>query len=220
MKNIKMILFDIDNTLVFGTKASSFYLSYSRVLERTLSESLNIDLKEGKKIADEHRKNFDGHGEIAFITYGLGMEKWYETILSLDPQKNLDPMPAASNVLKFFKKRDMIIGAITDGPALQAGRILKATKIERDLLNFCIGWEKGQPMPKDGSEKIYQKLCQDFNISPSQAVMVGDSLRTDILPAIKAGLKAVHISDKKITGKNKWTTIENIQLLTNLKKII
>lgn len=220
MKNIKMILFDIDNTLVFGERASSFYLSYSRILEKTLSESLKIDLEEGKKIADEHRRKFNGHGELAFVTHGLGMEKWYEKILSLNPKKNLNPIPATNNVLEFFKKRGLIIGAVTDGPSLQAERILSATKIERDLLSFCIGWEKGQPMPKGGSEKIYQKLCREFDIIPSQAVMIGDSLHSDILPAIKAGLKAIHISDKRIDGKNKWTTVENIQLLTNLRKII
>lgn len=213
-----MILFDIDNTLVFGEKASRFYLSYSRILEKTLSELLNIALEEGKRIADEHRRNFNGHGELAFNTYGLGMEKWYETILSLDPQKNIEPVPETNNVLRFFKKRGLIMGAITDGPAPQAEKIFKAAWIKKELLDFYIGWEKGKPMPKGGSKKIYKKLCRNFKLNPSEVMMVGDSLHADILPALEVGLKAVHVSDKKNDEKKKWITIENICSLTKIIK--
>ncbi|MEF3691604.1 MAG: hypothetical protein V3574_00930 [Candidatus Moraniibacteriota bacterium] len=59
-----MILFAIDNTLVYGEKALAFYRFYSRVLEKTLSETLGLSLKEGIKIANDHRAIYSRHGEF------------------------------------------------------------------------------------------------------------------------------------------------------------
>ena len=55
MKDIDMILFDVDNTLVYGRKASLFYRRYAHIIEKSLAEALGVELLEGKKIAREHR---------------------------------------------------------------------------------------------------------------------------------------------------------------------
>ena len=82
MKDIEMALFDIDNTLVYGKKASIFYGHYARILEKSLAEALGIELLEGIKIADEHRAKYDGMGEKAFQTFRLGMDILYDTTVT------------------------------------------------------------------------------------------------------------------------------------------
>lgn len=45
----------------------------------------------------------------------------------------------------------------------------------------------------DKKESDYRNLCADLNISPEALLMVGNSLKSDILPALNIGAKAIHI---------------------------
>ena len=45
----------------------------------------------------------------------------------------------------------------------------------------------------DKKEEDYEKLCDDLGIKPSELLMVGNSLRSDVLPALNIGSFAVHI---------------------------
>ena len=217
MGNIKVILFDIDNTLIFGERAEKFYREYSRVLEQALAKELGISFEEGKIIADDHRKRFNGQGEKSFETMKIGIEKWYDAILSLNPQDYLDVMPQINEILRTLRSRGIIVGAITDGPTLQAKRILSVTQIEEDLFDIFIGWERGERMPKGGSVQIFESLISQLGFAANQMVMVGDSLGADILPAIEVGLNAIHINPSAQSIKNeKWETIESINSLLKI----
>lgn len=220
MKNIKAILFDVDNTLVFGEKAGFFYRKYSEVLEEVLACELGIPAERGRLIADDYRLRFNGQGEKAFEMMNIGMEKWYDAILSLDPGDYLEPMDGSAEILSALKKRGFIIGAITDGPTPQAKRILSSAKIDENIFDVFIGWERGKMMPKGGSTEIFEKIIAELGISSNEAVMVGDSLRVDVLPAIASGLKAIHIGqaeDEK--QENEWITIDSIKDLIKILNI-
>ena len=39
----------------------------------------------------------------------------------------------------------------------------------------------------------YQRLCENLGVAPEQTVMVGNSFRSDVIPALAAGAYAVHI---------------------------
>ena len=45
MKKLKLLLFDIDNTIVYGEQASKYYRQYTSLLEKTLSVCIGISLK-------------------------------------------------------------------------------------------------------------------------------------------------------------------------------
>lgn len=45
----------------------------------------------------------------------------------------------------------------------------------------------------DKQEADYRKLCQDMEIKPEELLMVGNSLKSDILPALNIGAIAIHI---------------------------
>ena len=99
-------------------------------------------------------------------------------------------------------------------------RIFAATGIDASLFDFTIGWERGSAMPKYGSGRIYEEACLRHGVAKERAVMVGDSLYTDVLPAIGAGLKAVHISDANEAAGGDFITLKNIESLPNVKIII
>lgn len=214
-----MVLFDVDNTLVFGEKATAFYRYYSRILEKTLADSLGVELSEGERIANEHRVKFKGRGEMAFQTCNISLDIWYDAIASLEPKDFLESIPATDQVIQLLKEKKMIIGAITDGPQTQVGRILSAAGVNKSNFDFIIGWDRGKQMPKYGLPDIYEKVCLKNNIAKENTVMIGDSLGSDVLPALKAGLKAIYISDNQNTCDN-YLTLKSIEQLLNLKEII
>lgn len=43
------------------------------------------------------------------------------------------------------------------------------------------------------SRLTYQQVCARHGVEPSEFVMVGDSLRSDVLPAVDAGCHAIHV---------------------------
>ena len=43
------------------------------------------------------------------------------------------------------------------------------------------------------TEKEYRQLCENLNVAPEETVMVGNSFRSDIAPALEAGASAIHI---------------------------
>ena len=45
----------------------------------------------------------------------------------------------------------------------------------------------------DKKEKDYQKLIQHLDIQPSELLMIGNSLKSDVLPLVKIGASAIHI---------------------------
>lgn len=45
----------------------------------------------------------------------------------------------------------------------------------------------------DKTASTYAKLCQQLDIEPSQFFMVGNSLKSDVLPVLKIGAHAIHI---------------------------
>lgn len=207
---IKIVLFDIDNTLSYGEKAKIFYSQYSRRLESTLAKELNISLQDGKKIADGYREKYNGHGEYSFILSGVDIDVWYDAILSLNPDEYLSPLYYSNKLIKNLKKLGFIVGAVTDGPRIQALRILETIEVDENNFDFIIAWEKGGQMPKGGSKQIYEKVCDKYSVNPDEVVMIGDSLETDILPAIEAGLDVIYISD---LDNKLYKTIKNIEEL-------
>ena len=76
----------------------------------------------------------------------------------------------------------------------------------------------------DKNARTYAKVMERHAIRPDRFLMVGNSLRSDILPALDAGAAAVHIpyvttwahedvSEELLAGKT-FTQLENIRALT------
>lgn len=73
------------------------------------------------------------------------------------------------------------------------------------------------------SEKTYGKILSQYNLEPARFVMVGNSLRSDVLPVLKIGGQAVHIpneftwfnenASREEIGDAKFAQLENLSQL-------
>jgi FMN phosphatase YigB (HAD superfamily) len=210
MKKIKLIIFDVDNTLVYGNEALRYYKQYSPLLEKTLSETIGVSIAEAKQIADSHRKQFNGRGERSFETYSKDMTNWYDAICTLDPSIYVPEMTESQKVLSFLLSQGYSLGAITDGPTKQSLRILRSAQIDTNSFQFLIGWERGECMPKGGSIDVFKKVLEEYQLNPEEILMVGDSLETDIHPALSCGIRAIYISEEV---DDQFETIRSVESL-------
>ncbi len=217
MKQIKLILFDIDNTLVYGPRVYQYYAQYPSLLEKTLADYLGVTLHEAKRIADDHRQKFNGRGERAFETYASDGTHWYDAICTLDPVPHIQPMRASQDILRALKDQGYMLGAITDGPTKQSYKILRAACIETNMFEFFIGWERGSILPKGGRSDIFEQIKEKYAQDPSEILMVGDSLETDILPAYRAGMNVAYIAHDY---HKDFPTIQSIEDLPELIKTV
>ncbi len=207
---IKLILFDIDNTLVYGGSSPQYYQQYPPLLEKTLASCLGISTEEAKCIANRHRKAFSGRGEKAFETYGVGFLEWHEAICGLDPRPFIGKMPQVQFLLRSLKGLGYERGAITDGPIDQADRILSCAGIDKSIFSLFIGWVKGETMPKGGGDEIFKKIISEKKLMPKEILMVGDSVSSDILPARNCGMNVLHV---KGDGKSEFPSVKSVEEL-------
>ena len=76
------------------------------------------------------------------------------------------------------------------------------------------------------NEQTYQQILRKYNVQPADFVMIGNSLKSDILPVVHIGGQAIHIpyavtwsheqvEDEQLVGKS-FTTLNNVRELLAL----
>jgi putative hydrolase of the HAD superfamily len=77
----------------------------------------------------------------------------------------------------------------------------------------------------DKHENNYKKLLSHLNIQPHEFLMVGNSVKSDILPVIKIGARAIHVpfevtwqheNHHEPTGNDDFVTVSEISEILNL----
>jgi putative hydrolase of the HAD superfamily len=81
--------------------------------------------------------------------------------------------------------RDYPVILVTKGDLLD-----QETKLARSGLGHLF---KAIEIVSDKNTDVYRRLIGRYAIAPERFVMVGNSLRSDILPAVQAGAHAVHV---------------------------
>lgn len=195
MYGIKVIAFDADDTLWVNEP-------YFRESEM---EFCNL-LKNGMSIEEVTEELFAteigniplyGYGTKAFIlsmietslkiTKGNVSSEKIQAIISLGKQqmnKSIELLDGVVEVLESLQGKYKLIVA-TKGDLLDQER-----KLEKSgLLKYFHHIE----VMSDKKENDYKKLMQHLDIYSNEFLMVGNSLKSDILPVLNLGGKAVHV---------------------------
>lgn len=74
----------------------------------------------------------------------------------------------------------------------------------------------------DKTEEAYHNLCTELQVSPAELLMVGNSFRSDIAPALQIGAYAVHVPFHTIWAHEKTEEYEHERLwrVDNLKEML
>ncbi len=194
-KSIKIIAFDADDTLwVNETYFREVEEEFAKLLSKY--ETKNKIDQELFKIEIDNLKCY-GYGVKGFVlsmvecalklsNYTIS-PKVIEKILQLGKEmleKPIELLDGVEGVLQKLQENYKLIVA-TKGDLLDQEK-----KLEKSgLLTYFHHIE----VMSDKKMKDYQKLIQHLDIDSSELLMIGNSLKSDILPLLEIGASAIHI---------------------------
>ena len=226
--NIKVIAFDADDTLWVNE-------TYFRDAEHHFAKLLSKYETENKIDQELFKKEIDnlklyGYGIKGFIlsmvesalelsNYQVS-QKTIESILNIGKEmleKPIELLDGVEEVLKSLYGKYKLIVA-TKGDLLDQERKLEKSK----LLNYFHHIE----VMSDKKEKDYLKLIKHLDIEPSELLMVGNSLKSDVLPLIKIGASAIHIPfhttwvHEEVNDREKSNAYKTLESIKDLKTLL
>ncbi|WP_290699246.1 HAD family hydrolase [Lacinutrix sp.] len=225
-QNIKVIGFDADDTLwVNETYFRDAETEFSKLLSRFETEN-KID----KELFNMEIKNLPvyGYGVKGFVLsmVELALELSNNTvsnntiskILEIGKEminKPVELLNGVEDVLKELSKNYKLIVA-TKGDLLDQERKLKKS----GLLDYFHHIE----VLSDKKEENYSRLLKHLDIKPEHFLMIGNSLKSDVLPLVALGAKAIHIPFHTTWAHEEVTVNPNkhksYRTLENLSEVI
>jgi putative hydrolase of the HAD superfamily len=227
-KNIKVIGFDADDTLwVNETYFREAEVEFGKLLSEY--ETLNTI---GQELFKKEMENLPlyGYGIKAFTlsmvesaleqsNYNVS-NKVIEAILNIGKNmlnKPVELLDGVEDVLKTLSKKYKLILA-TKGDLLDQERKLEKSGLTKYFHHIEV--------LSDKQEANYSKLLNHLDIKPSEFLMIGNSLKSDVLPLVHIKANAIHVpfhttwaheqvSEKETNGKT-YKTISSLREVINL----
>jgi len=193
--NIKVIGFDADDTLWVNE-------TYFRDTEEKFAELL--DGYETKNKIDQELFKM----EMANLeSYGYGIKGFMLSMIesALDLSNNKVPQQTISEILNLGKKMIAHPVELLDGVeqvlSKLAGKYRLIVLTKGDLLDQERKLDKSGlskyfhhvEVLSDKKENNYSNLLEHLNIDVNEFLMIGNSLKSDVLPILNIGAKAVHV---------------------------
>ena len=206
-KDIKLVIFDLDGTLVDSTSLWSdvdkkFFHKRGRELPDTYAKEIaHIGLSAAAKLTKE--KYFPNENESDIL------KEWED--LSLEAyEKEIELKPFAREFIEYLHKNNIHIALATANSDFLYLPCLKRLGIY-EYFSFIIDVNSCKE-GKDSSE-IFDKVCDKFNIKKDETLIFEDSLQA-LKTTFKAGYNVVAVYDKNST-KNIEKTRSYSHLLIN-----
>ena len=222
----KVIAFDADDTLWVN---ETYFREAEKKFAKILSKYETVNKIE-QELFKVEMKNLElyGYGIKGFMlsliecalelsNYSISQHE-IEKILILGKEmltKPIELLDGVEEVLEKLHKKYKLIVA-TKGDLLDQERKLEKSGLLKYFHHIEVMSEK--------KEVDYRKLIKHLDINSNELLMVGNSLKSDVLPLIKIGASAIHIPFH-ITWSHEEVSLEetknsNFQTLSQLKDIL
>ena len=193
--NVKVIAFDADDTLwvnepYFKETEDSFcqLLEDYLPLHTTARELLQVEVQNlplyGYGIKGFTLSMIEAALKISEGTINVGAIQQIIELGKALLARPIELLEGVEEVLAALKQQYRLVVA-TKGDLLDQERKLKNSGIEHYFHHIEIMSEKG--------ERDYQKLIKHLDIQPQEFLMIGNSLKSDILPVLDLGGHAIHV---------------------------
>ena len=232
LKSLKAVFFDIDDTLY----STSLFASRARHNSIRAMMALGLDLPENtlvhelSEVIREFSSNYDHHfdklllripkrayqGVNPSVLVAGAVIAYHET-----KSRELLPFPDVTAALKALAKTGLIRGVITDGLSVKQSEKLIRLKLYRLFTPGAIFISDDIGISKPNI-KLYQRVCNELNLSASEVMYVGDDPVNDIDPAKALGMLTVLMKrgGKYLTRKGRLKPDYRIDNFRQLLKIV
>ncbi|WOD43075.1 HAD family hydrolase [Hwangdonia lutea] len=227
-QHIKVIGFDADDTLWVN---ETYFREAEDEIQRLLSK-YETPNKIDQELFKMEMKNLPlyGYGVKAFIlsmvevalelsNYNVS-NKTIEAILNIGKnmlEKPVELLDGVEDVLSVLSKKYRLILA-TKGDLLDQERKLEKSGLTKYFHHIEV--------LSDKQERNYSNLLSHLDIKPSEFLMIGNSLKSDVLPLVNINAHAIHIPfhttwahetvSKKETNGKTYKTISGLREVLNL----
>ncbi len=203
---VKAVLFDLDDTLfdhkfscqkgltALQEKLPQLKTAPLEELEREHDKLLSVDydrVLDGKiSIVDATTQRIRKLSEMYGINLDLEEAKKAADLYSKAYMKNRQPVPGVKDLLTTLSKK-AILGVVTNGLVQPQIEKLRSCKIAEPIDFIVVSEAVGYRKP---GKEIFEVALKRAYVRASEAVYVGDSWDSDVLPAVSVGMKAVWLN--------------------------
>lgn len=197
---LKAIFFDIDDTLYSTTEFTR--LARMNAIKAMVNAGLRVDefkaFEELNKVTRDFGANYERHYDELIARLNVKLEVSKAVIIAAgvvayhdSKVKELKPFPDVEWALSVLSRnKKLTLGIISDGITLkQIEKVIRLGLLkyfDKNAMFFVeeLGIRKPDPL-------LFTRACELLNISPKEAMYVGDRPTHDIDPANEAGLITV-----------------------------
>ncbi|MWC29697.1 HAD family hydrolase [Paenibacillus sp. MMS18-CY102] len=233
MGQIKLILFDLDDTLVHfddywetSMKEAFAKHDFTRAMDtnRVYEIFREIDLRlvqqlDSQQITIEQFRIrrfvecMEQVGEVVDEATAIDFELFYQSIA----KKNMKPNEAVNKLIGELQ-REYRVGALTNGSEgwqldkLEAIGLNEVISEETLFISGRIGHEKPSP-------EIYIHVVQTAGVQPDEVLVVGDSWANDVAGPIGQGMQAVWMNKKQQKAPTGPSAPQPLAVITDLEEL-
>lgn len=193
VKKYKVFIFDFDETMYYSPTIKQSYINYMR---KVVGDLTNFSKDEIEFKLEQYGFKSDGETRISFgkncEKFGVTKQQWNDYRIENFFEIDYDSAIVADN--NIYKKLAKIGNLYIVSNELKENIEYKAKKMGIDLTSFkeiCAPNKSNILDYKSSKKEVYEKILQNENCSPLDAIVVGDRYAVDILPFEELGGKGV-----------------------------
>lgn len=210
INNKKIIIFDLDNTLYDFKK--NWEISHMKVFEEfNLDKDIDYNvLMDAYRKEDNRLWELLNNGDMTLselrIYRPINTLKLFKKNISYNEgqcfydlmfKHLISNIQSDNEINKILEKLSSVYQLIilTNGFSKEQNLKIRNLEIEPYISNIYISENIGMEKP---DLRLFQKVIADENVLPENVLMIGDSLKNDILPAKEVGMKTLHLNYSEV----------------------
>ena len=210
--DMKVIVFDLDNTLIDRQRA------FTEMLKNRIELTLPENKKHLKEQAIQDILMWDDNGTVSrSVSFKKYCEKYEVTCMTSEELSTYWTTISGSVVYLFddvvevisYLKEKYRLAILTNGSPISQRRKLESTGIlelfELSVVSGEVGIDKPDP-------RIFDVMCEKLNVSPDECLYIGDNYVNDVLGARNAGWSAIYLNRLHLNS-------DEPQMVDSLKKL-
>ncbi len=209
---MKVIVFDLDNTMIDRQKA------FTEMLNERIELTLPDSKKHLKEEAIRDILEWDDNGTVSrSVSFKKYCDKYEVTCMTSEELSTYWTTISGSVVYLFDDVKETIeylktkyrLAILTNGSPVSQRRKLESTGILNQFELSVVSGEVGIDKP---DHRIFDEMCRRLGVEANECLYVGDNYVNDVLGARNAGWNAIYLNRLHLAS-------DETQMIDSLKKL-